>query len=191
MPTTPPLNSAHLDGWNVSAAGVLRQVCKLDGGELAKALSWWGKLRVRGPSDGDIQAAIKGLPHVVRVTPPWRPYCMFKKANRALFLEAMSAGRKRETGSAKRLGAIMAELTKPACLRCGNELVAGHCIATPGWCRDHPLKGCERERSSAMLNADWNLWRADGRPETWERRYPLNGRQERADHQLRAAGDAT
>ena len=60
-------------------------------------MGWWkrcrSKGRERGVSDLDIAAALRGLKYVWgRIRSPWEPYRIFKRDNRALFQEAMSAG---------------------------------------------------------------------------------------------------
>ena len=104
--------------WNAEAARVLRETCRLYGPDLARNLSWWKRVREKGERfgvrDEDIAAAIRGLSRIVRVHPPWWPCRMFKRANAALWLEAMSAGRKLEARGPRPIGAILRELEREA-----------------------------------------------------------------------------
>src|SRR3990167_4877788 len=94
--------------WNAHAAQVLRRECRLSGPALTRNLAWWKRLRERGHArgigDSDITAAIQGLPKLMRVEPPWWPCRVFCRRNQALWLEAMSAGRKLEDREPKQIG---------------------------------------------------------------------------------------
>jgi len=50
----------------------------------------------RGIGDREIEAAIKGLPYVMRVEKPWPPYKLFCKKNASLWVESLSVGMKNE-----------------------------------------------------------------------------------------------
>jgi hypothetical protein len=96
--------------WSFHAAGVLKAECWLHGKDLNRGLGWWKRLREKGVADGDIEAAIKGLPKIIRVAKPWPPWGLFKPDNHALFQEAMSAGRKSSERKPQTLKAIFARL---------------------------------------------------------------------------------
>ena len=86
------------------------------GADLARNLAWWKRVREKGERfgvrDEDIAAAIRGLSRIVRVHPPWWPCRMFKRANAALWLEAMSAGRKLERREPTQLREIFRALAR-------------------------------------------------------------------------------
>ena len=107
-------NSGLPERWNVQIAPILRQACGLYGEAHRRNMAWCKMAVERGATKGvlveDIIAAIRGLHRVFRVSKPWEPCKVFKRANRALFNQAMSEGRKLAGRDPQTLKSIIREL---------------------------------------------------------------------------------
>ena len=106
----PPLNrgTAWPQGVREATALLLKTECHVYGPRLARNMKWAKRVFEKGTSRGigfnDLRAAIRGLPRCYRVQLPWDPMRVFCRKNHALWLEAMSAGRKLEEREARQIG---------------------------------------------------------------------------------------